>query len=140
MIYTRLRYATIGVFSIVWLSVVIPLLKMILGIGVIFFPRPPIIETQIHLLLITSILLVISIFSQAVIEFKKNADVSINKSRKKLVPLALVMLMSVPFVYGYVFDQGFQSVGQMILDIGTALMDETFDELPPGTETASACS
>ena len=47
-------------------------------------------------------------------------------------------MMSVPFVFGYVFDQGFQSVGQMILDIGTALMDETFDELPPGTQTHPA--
>ena len=131
---SRLRCTAIGTLSIIWLNVVIPLIKDNLGIGVIIFPRPLITETQIHLLLISSILLVISIFSQALIELSNISDVSINKSRKKLVPLTLVMLMSVPFVFGYVFDQGFQSVGQMILDIGTTLMEETFDDLPPGTD------
>ncbi len=134
MTTTRLRYATIGVFSILWVSAVIPLLKVVLGIGVILFPRPSITETQIHLLLLTSILLVISIFFQAVSELTNISSISNNNSRKKLVPLALVMLISVPFVFGYVFDQDLHSVGQMILDIGTALMDEDFDDLPPGTD------
>ena len=42
------------------------------------------------------------------------------------------MMMSVPFVYGYVFKQDLQSLGPMILNL--AALDEDFDDTPPGED------
>jgi len=84
-------------------------------------------------LIASSLLLAFSLFFQGIGVFGRPNSSNQLSSTKKITPIILIMMMSVPFVFSYVFDQGFQSVGQMILDIGTALMDEDFDDVPPGT-------
>ena len=131
---SRLRYTAIGTLSILWLNVVIPLLKDTLGYGPTIFPKTPINRVEVLKLIASSFLLAFTLFFQGLGALGKPNYSNQLIVTKKITPIILIMTLSVPFVFGYVFDQGFQSVGQMILDIGTALMDETFNELPPGTD------
>ena len=83
-------------------------------------------------MVLSSLILLSILFRYAVNEYRKGSDTVFNL--KKAVPLLLFALISVPVVFGYVFETDIQSIGQTILDIGTALMDENFDDLPPGTD------
>ena len=129
----RLRYTAIGTLSITWLNIVIPLLKDTMGFGPTIFPYTPINQLEVLKLLSSSLLLAFTLLFQGLGALGKPNNNQLIAT-KKITPIILIMTLSVPFVFGYVFDQGFQSVGQMILDIGTALMDENFDDLPPGTD------
>lgn len=130
----RLRYTAIGTFSIFWLNVVIPLFKDILGYGPTIFPKPPISQVMVFKLIGSSLLLAFTLFFQGLGVLRKPNYINQLVSTKKIALIILIMMVSVPFVFGYVFDQDLHSIGQMILDIGTALMDEDFDDLPPGTD------
>jgi len=130
---TRLRYTTIGTLSIIWLNIVIPLLKDNLAYGSTIFPKTPINQVDVLKLTASSLLLAFTLLFQGLGALGKPNNNQLIAT-KKITPIILIMTLSVPFVFGYVFDQGFQSVGQMILDIGSALMDENFDDLPPGTD------
>ena len=131
---SRLRYTTIGTLSIIWLNIVIPLFKDAMVYGPTIFPKTPINQLELLKLTASSLLLAFSLFFQGLDVLRKPNYSNQLVATKKITPIILIMMMSVPFVFGYVFDQGFQSVGQMILDIGTALMDEDFDDLPPGID------
>jgi hypothetical protein len=121
-----------GGFSIFWISSVLPFLKLILGIGPIVFPKPQISQLEILKLLTSSFLLLIILLFQAVRELKKPTNSSYSTSRRKLVPIVFIMMMSVPFVFGFVYEQDLQSLGQMILNM--VGIDEDFNDIPPGTD------
>ena len=126
---SRLRIASVGVLSLYWLYVVYSIMQ-ILKFEQNVFPRPSVPQIKLFELLISTILLLFTLFSQAIKEYRKPNK---SQNKRKLAPLIILALVSVPFVFGYVFDSDAQSIGQMILNVGTALMDEDFDELPPGT-------
>jgi hypothetical protein len=127
----RLRYATLGALSIYWLSVVYSILHT-MNTNQNVFPKPALPQTKIGELIISTIIFLILSFNQALYEFKK--DTQITNEVRKVVSLLLFAAISVTFVFGYVFDSEVQSIGQTILNIGTALMDEDFDDLPPGSD------
>lgn len=127
---TRQRYATIGALSSYWLYIVYTILH---NLNQNIFPKPITPQIKIAELLFCSILLFFTFLRHAINEFKKDSTQgTINP--KKIVPILLFTLISAPIVFGYVFDTDVQSIGQMILDVGTALMDEDFDDLPPGSD------
>jgi len=130
---TRLRYTTIGTLSIIWLNIVIPLLKDTLTYRSTIFPKTPINQIEVLKLIASSLLLTFSLFRQGIIKLK-TTDLCKPQNSKKMIPIILLMLISTPFVFGYVYDNSFQSFGQMILDLGGTVMDEDFDDTPPGED------
>jgi hypothetical protein len=128
----KLHYTIIGIFSIMWLGLVIPLVKNVMGFGPVIFPKPPITQLEKTHLLIVSTLLVISLVFKAVSIFKEpNTS---GKIRTKITPLLMIVLLSVPLAFGYVFDSDIQSIGQTILNLGGSVMEEDFDEVVPGED------
>ena len=127
----RLRYAPLGLLSIYWLSVVYTILD-ILKLNQNIYPRPVINQIKIAELLVSSLLLLVYIIKQVFHEYRKDHRVRLDM--KKMVSFLLFASISAPIVFGYVYDQDIQSIGQMIIDLGTAVMDEDFDTTPPGED------
>ena len=127
----RVRYATLGVLSIYWLFVIYSILHTI-SINHNIYPRPELHQIKIAELLISSLFLLFFVIYHTFNEFKKEQNSKYEV--RKLIPLLLFVVISVPVVFSYVYDNEVQTVGQIILDIGTALMDEDFDDLPPGVD------
>ena len=130
---SRLHHTIIGLLTINWFKVVNNLLQTVNGYGQIIYPKPPINNTLIIELFMSALLVSGSLIYRGINELTKERKNS-ETSNRKYYPLFLFMLISVPFVYSYVFDQNIHSIGQMILDVTTPLMDEDFDDLPPGSD------
>ena len=130
---SRLHHTIIGLLTINWFKVVNNLLQTVYGYGQIIYPKPLINNTLIIELVISALLLIGSLIYRGLTELTKERKNS-EPSNRKYYPLFLFMLISVPLVYSYVFDQNIHSIGQMILDVTTPLMDEDFDDLPPGSD------
>ena len=81
----RIRYAILGTLTIIWLNVILPYVKQIMRIGPIIFPRPPINSSEKHLLIATSIVLALSSFIFAYLEFK-NSENTKPRTKKKFFP------------------------------------------------------
>jgi hypothetical protein len=128
----RLQYIKIGGLTLFWLTLVVNIMLKINGCGQLIYPKPSINKTLIIGLITSTLLLLRSLYMQAKYEYSIEKSIA-ESSLKKIFPLFLLMLISVPFVYSYVFEQEFHSIGQMILNIETTLMDEDFDDLPPGS-------
>jgi hypothetical protein len=127
----RIRYAILGTLSFIWLHVILPHVIRIMGLGPIIFPRPPISMSEKHLLIATSTVMIISSLIFALIEFK-NLKKSKPKSKKSLLPLMFLIIISIPIVSAYVFQQDLQNLTQTILD--AAVMDEDFTDVIPGDD------
>jgi hypothetical protein len=102
-----------------------------MGFGPIIFPRPPISTSEKHILLIISTVITLSSLIFALIEFK-DLNKSKSKQKKRLLPLILLIIVSIPIVSAYVFQQDLQNLTQTILN--AAAMDEDFDDVPPGED------
>ena len=127
----RLHTAAIFTLSVIWLGIAYPLIIKIQGLEPIIFPVPQVTSLEKTMFLMVTFLFVTSLIAKAIIVLReKNTEFK----TIKIVPLSLIFLISIPFAIGYVFEQDFQSVGQMILDLGEAVMDEDFDDTPPGED------
>jgi hypothetical protein len=102
-----------------------------MGFGPIIFPRPPISSSEKHLLIVTCTVITLSSLIFAFIEFK-DLNKSKPKHKKRFPPLFLVIIVSIPIVSAYVFQQDLQNLTQTILD--AMVMDEDFDDVPPGED------
>lgn len=127
----RIRFAILGTLSFIWLYVILPYVKRIMGFGPIIFPRPSISTSDKYLLIITSTVMTLSSLIFALIDFK-NLNKSKPKQKKRLLPLILLIIVSIPIVSAYVFQQDLQNLTQTILD--AAVMDEDFTDVPPGED------
>ena len=78
----KLHYAITGTFLLIWLSVVIPLIKIMMGFGPIIFPRLPITQTEITKLIVFSVLLAFSLLVKAILIISKPARA---QSKNKMV-------------------------------------------------------
>jgi hypothetical protein len=110
----KLHYAIIGVFTILWLSVVIPLLYRALGYGPTIFPKPPMTQLEKTRFIVYTVLLFLSLFIKSVSIIKEQ-----NKSlepNKKIIPLISVILFSATVTFGYLYQSGSLSITQTILD------------------------
>ncbi len=115
-----------------WLHVVIPLAKNFLGFGPIIFPKPQITQIEKTYLLLSSALLVFSLILKSASIIKElNTHI---KTQLKISPLLVIILLTVPIAFGYVFDTDIQTVTQTILDLNGAVMDEDFDDTPVGED------
>ena len=108
-------------------------MKNIMGFGPIIFPKPLISQDEIIKLIASSLMLTFSLIRQGIIKLR-NPDYSNLQNSKKMIPIILLMMISTQFVFGYVYDNSFQSIGQMILDLGGTVMEEDFGDTPPGED------
>ncbi len=125
---TKYQHIILSLLLVVWILVMMPHLKQILGYDPVIFPRTRLTQSELTMMLIPSILLAIYTMLLGFRELRVKTGTS--KSTKSLA-LFLILFISVPIAYGYVYEQDIHSFTQTIQNM--ALMDENFDELPPGS-------
>ena len=134
----RLSNTALAFFFIFWLIVVISIIRPFQQNDIITFPHQTRIHYETYKLLISSSLLSVFLFyrgykiltdasQQTYIQVKKN-----DKRRIKFLIAILIPILIVPVVYAYVYEQGNNNLTQTIIDL--ALMDEDFDDVPPGSD------
>jgi hypothetical protein len=102
-----------------------------MGFGPIIFPRLPINQSEKNSIIVTSTVLALSSIIFALIEFK-NSNKTKSRTKKNLLPLIVLIIISIPIVSAYVFQQDLQNLTQTILE--ATVMDEDFEDVLPGED------
>lgn len=132
MNWKRNENAVTGVIFLTWLYTVLTIVEKTMFLNPVVFPIPTISTfKQIQLILLT-LSLVFLLILKAIPLVQKLTSANIDGT--KSIMLVLLLCFSTPFVSAYIFDSDFHSLGQMIIDLGGAVMDEDFDDTPPGED------
>lgn len=115
----------------IWFLQLTPILMHVLDVGPAVFPGPLMTDTSLAILIITSLGLSSYCLKLGLNRFKREKSGNGNQGTLFLSVVIIVFLV-MPFVFAYIHQQEYQSFTQTILN--EALMDEDFDELPPGTD------
>lgn len=127
----RIRYAIFGTLTILWLGIILPYIKQIIGLGPIVFPRPPVSKFEVLKLITISATLASSSFILGLIEIRKS-ELKTFKSKRRIVPLIMAFMISTPIVCAYFYEQDLQTLSQTILDL--AALSEDFEDATPGED------
>lgn len=127
-----------AIIFIFWLSIVVKIINPFNLTGVILYPQQSI-HLRIYMLVISSLLLSVFLLYRGykiLIETSQQSFIQIKRNDKRrikfLITLLIPILTIVPIVYAYVYEQDNTNLTQMIIDL--VLMDEDFDDVPPGTD------
>jgi hypothetical protein len=108
-------------------------------INVLFKFNTPTYPIQINahqimrLIVTTSLLLILSLLNGVLRILEEKNIYNESKVGNKYYPLIFVLFF-LPVASAYVFDFDNSTIGQMILDLGDAVMNEDFDDTPPGED------
>ena len=127
----RIRHAILGTLTIIWLNFILHYVKQINILGPIIFPKPSLSFSEKFMFIVISTVLALSLIIFAFLEFKNSEDTK-PRTNKKILPLILSIIISIPIVSAYVFQQDLQNLTQTILD--ATVMDEDFDDVAPGED------
>ena len=125
----RRDYTVLFLLILVWVAFLIQELENILGSDPVVFPRPKINGLRF---VITG--LILSLFSLKIgLKDMWKAQKEKGLHKKLLFYSLIIFTVLIPLCYAYVFEQDTQGFSQSILNL-SGLMDEDFDELPPGID------
>ena len=127
----RLHNKVILTLLIIWLVQIFPFLKQILGLGPRIYPVKTLSSLEKTLFLSVTFLFVTSLLVKA---YGVLSSQRIEVKTRKMIPFVLLLLFVVPNAIGYVFDQDIHFIGQTIINLGDAVMEEDFDDTPPGED------
>ena len=116
---------------IFWFNNIIPYVKLIMGFNPPVFPIKVYSAYRLKMFVFTSILLSGFLCFFGMKELKLKQDQVTRNARKKIFPIAIFLFFSLPLAYAYMYELDLNNITQTILD--QALMDEDFDDLPPGS-------
>jgi hypothetical protein len=132
----RIPNIALFIAVIIWISVIVNIIRSFHK-NVISFPTQVQISNELNKLIISSLILATLLMHRG---YKTLTDISEpikiqtkNPLKTKLQVIILIpLLIAVPFVYAYVFEQSNNNVSQTIIHI--LLMEEDFDDVPPGED------
>ncbi len=116
-----------------WFISIYPFINILMKFTAISYPIN-ISEYQIMRLVTTTIILMITSIINGVISILETNKQNIDYNKNLKYSLIFFLVISVPITSAYVFDTNNHSIGQTILDLIETLIDEDFDDIPPGTD------
>jgi len=135
----RLSNTILAIFFLFWSSVIVSIIKPFQQVDIITFPHQTRIYYDIYKLIITSSLLSVFLFYKGykiLTDASVQTYIQIEKNDKRriryLIAILIPIMIIVPVVYAFVYEQDNNNLTQMIID--QALMDEDFNDLPPGSD------
>ena len=139
MMKKRLSNIAFAIFFLFWSYVIVSIIKPFQQTAIITFPQQTRIYYEIYKLIITSSLLSGILFYKGykiLTDASQQTYIQIEKNDKRrtryLIAILIPIMIIVPVVYAFVYEQDNNNLTQTIID--QALMDEDFDDLPPGSD------
>ena len=112
----RFQYNLLFTLIGIWILVLFPHVKEILGLSPILYPKSIVSQVEIMKIVASSITLTSYTLFLGIRELKKPQATKRQYCKGKVLPLILIFSMMFPVVYAYVYEQGSQSMTQDILN------------------------
>ncbi len=133
----RIPNIALFIVAMIWISVIVNIIKPFQS-NIVSFPTEAQISNELNKLIISSSILTTLVMHRG---YKTLTDISEpikiqtkqNSLKTKLHVIILIpLIIAVPFVYAFVFEQSNNNVSQTIIHI--PLMEEDFDDVLPGED------
>lgn len=130
MISVRLKNAIFGILLVNWLNVIMHNIKYIIYSQFNVNPSEIFNSSNSIILISSSLIFGVYTFYLGILKLRTSNIFHVKNNKNIILPIIILFALFSPLVYAYVFQQESHSVGMMILD--EALIDEDFDDVPPG--------